>query len=90
MLFDFFQSCILSFILSILLHGSNAFLMPSLNMNAKKNSMFRLHETSIVSPEFSSIKNIEVLKAIDGSSTPIKSLWSDNDRAILICFRSFG
>ena len=45
-----------------------------------------------LSPEYSAIKNLKVLKpsSIKETETEISSLWNDNERTMMILFRSFG
>ena len=41
-------------------------------------------------PEFQAIKDINIIRSTDGRSVSVESLWQTNERAILVCFRSFG
>ena len=46
-----------------------------------------------LSPEYSAIKNLKVLKPSSMKETEtveISSLWNDNERTMMILFRSFG
>ena len=43
-----------------------------------------------IAREFTAIRDIPILRATDGLATKVTSLWSPQERAILICFRSFG
>lgn len=42
------------------------------------------------SVEFSAIASIDIIHSFNGQITQPKKLWSPQDRAIVMCFRSFG
>lgn len=45
---------------------------------------------SDVSPEYTAIKDVEIIKSYDGEKVACKDLWNPDDVAVLVCFRSFG
>lgn len=68
-------------------HLSSSFSLKSLS---KTSSFNKEIISSSFSKEFNAIKDLEIINTASGNSVPINSLWSSNDRAIVICMRSFA
>lgn len=49
-----------------------------------------LYEPAPTPDPYNAIKNVEVLRVTDGTPVKLTSLWREDERAVLMLFRSFG